>query len=49
MNMDTDMNIGISQIGSTFKPRRTLYYMEPTAKEKEDFYTGIIPEKLRDS
>lgn len=34
--------------GSIFKPDRILYYIEPTAEEKDFFYHGIMPAALMD-
>lgn len=32
--------------GRVFKPRRVLYYIEPTESEKRDFFLGKIPEQI---
>lgn len=33
--------------GRLYKPNRTLYYMEPSEKEKEDFYLGNVPDVVK--
>lgn len=32
--------------GRVYKPRRTLYYIEPTEEEIQNFYLGILPERV---
>ena len=32
--------------GCIYKPKRILFYIDPTDEEKQSFYDGIIPEKL---
>lgn len=43
MSLENIMNI---HGGRVFKPRRILFYIEPTEEELRNFYMGKIPEKL---